>query len=195
MTLEKALSTGGTALEPQAQQSDEDLLLGYRESGDSQFLNALVYRYEGELYSFLRHYLGDDQNAEEAFHMTWLEVNNSASKFQPDQDFRTWLYSIAMKVAHGYPQISPIQDDTPAPQSIKEAQDRSVNQAVWELDKLQNQVFLLVFNQKLRFRQVAEALNVSEKDVREQFAEAFRNVREKCAGVLQIDGGLSGKAA
>jgi RNA polymerase sigma-70 factor (ECF subfamily) len=39
--------------------TDEELLLGYRETSDPDLFAELVRRYERELYSYLRRYLGD----------------------------------------------------------------------------------------------------------------------------------------
>ena len=46
-----------------AAQSDEELLLQYREAGDRQLFSQLVHRYERELFSYLRRYLGDAEMA------------------------------------------------------------------------------------------------------------------------------------
>jgi RNA polymerase sigma-70 factor (ECF subfamily) len=48
-------------------QSDEDLLMAYREASDANLFHELVRRYERELYSYLRRYLGDAEMAEDAF--------------------------------------------------------------------------------------------------------------------------------
>ena len=43
--------------------TDEQLLLDYRRTGDRELYAQLVYRYERELYSYLRRYLGDAEMA------------------------------------------------------------------------------------------------------------------------------------
>ena len=44
--------------------TDEQLLLEYRQTGDRELYAQLVYRYERELFSYLRRYLGNAEMAE-----------------------------------------------------------------------------------------------------------------------------------
>ena len=50
--------------------TDEQLLLTYRETGDRETFAQLVYRYERELFNYLRRYLGNAEMAEDAFQAT-----------------------------------------------------------------------------------------------------------------------------
>src|SRR5436305_14497208 len=79
--------------------SDEELLLGYRESGDANLFSELVRRYERELYSYLRRYLGDASMAEDAFQATFLQVHLKCDQFEEGRKFRPWLYTIATNQA------------------------------------------------------------------------------------------------
>src|SRR3954452_24217163 len=75
--------------------SDEELLLGYRESGDAKLFAELVHRYERELYSYLRRYLSDAEMAEDAFQAALLQVHLKCQQFEPGRAVRPWLYTIA----------------------------------------------------------------------------------------------------
>src|SRR5436190_3601432 len=79
--------------------SDEELLLGYRETGDPKLFSELVRRYERELYSYLRRYLGDAGMAEDAFQATFLQVHLKCDQFEEGRKFRPWLYTIATNQA------------------------------------------------------------------------------------------------
>src|SRR3954469_3436222 len=79
--------------------SDEDLLLGYRESSESSLFQELVRRYERELYSYLRRYLGDAEMAEDAFQAAFLQVHLKCDQYEPGRAFRPWLYTIATNQA------------------------------------------------------------------------------------------------
>src|SRR6188474_1311097 len=81
------------------QQSDEELLLRYRETGDRSLFEDLVHRYERELFSYLRRYLGDTQLAEDAFQATFLQVHLKCGQFETERRFRPWLYTIATNQA------------------------------------------------------------------------------------------------
>ena len=55
--------------------TDEQLLLEYRETGDRELYAQLVYRYERELFSYLRRYLGNAEMAEDVFQAAFLAVH------------------------------------------------------------------------------------------------------------------------
>lgn len=83
----------------ESQISDESLLLEYRATGDRQFFDRLVRRYEREIYTFLRRFLTDAQMAEDAFQATFLSVHLRAEQFEEGRRFRPWLYAIATNKA------------------------------------------------------------------------------------------------
>ena len=65
----------GTA-RPWLMRGDEELMLEYAETGSRLAFEELVHRYERELYSFLRRYLGDAHLAEDAFQATFLQLHS-----------------------------------------------------------------------------------------------------------------------
>ncbi|MEO1614548.1 MAG: RNA polymerase sigma factor [Planctomycetota bacterium] len=82
-----------------ASQTDEALLAAYRESGDRSLFNQLMGRYQREIYSYLRRYIGSTELAEDAFQGTFLQVHLKCSKFDSTRRFRPWLYAIATNQA------------------------------------------------------------------------------------------------
>ena len=79
--------------------SDESLIAQYRESGDRGLFEVLMRRYEREMYSYLRRYIGNTEMAEDAFQGTCLQVHLKCHQFDPDRRFRPWLYAIATNQA------------------------------------------------------------------------------------------------
>jgi RNA polymerase sigma factor (sigma-70 family) len=82
-----------------ASRSDEDLLLAYRDRADRAAFPELVRRYERELYSYLRRYLGDAEMAEDTFQATFLQVHLKCDQFETGRKFRPWLYTVATNQA------------------------------------------------------------------------------------------------
>lgn len=78
---------------------DEELLLEYRATGRQQLLSSLIHRYERELYSYLRRFLGDAALAEDAFQNTFLQVHLKCHLFDGKRKVRPWLYTIATNQA------------------------------------------------------------------------------------------------
>lgn len=81
---------------PLDQLADEQLLALHQQNGDERpYLATLIKRYERELYSFLRRYLGDAALAEDAFQATFLQVHRKGHLFDSGRKFRPWLYTVA----------------------------------------------------------------------------------------------------
>ncbi len=80
-------------------ESDEQLLVRYRQTGRRELFAELVGRYERELFNYLRRYLGDTGMAEDAFQATFLQVHLKCDQFEEGRRFRPWLYTIATNQA------------------------------------------------------------------------------------------------
>ncbi|NBW97168.1 MAG: sigma-70 family RNA polymerase sigma factor, partial [Planctomycetia bacterium] len=79
--------------------SDEDLLRRFRVDDDMAAFEALVHRYERELFSYLRRYLGSAEMADDVFQATFLQVHLKKENFEDGRRFRPWLYTIATNQA------------------------------------------------------------------------------------------------
>ena len=79
--------------------TDEELLLEYRLTGNSALFEALVTRYERELYNYLRRYLNNQVLAEDAFQATFLQVHLKCHLFDGERKVRPWLYTVATNQA------------------------------------------------------------------------------------------------
>jgi RNA polymerase sigma-70 factor (ECF subfamily) len=79
--------------------TDEELLLEYRLTGSPAPFEALVKRYERELYNYLRRFLNNQVLAEDAFQATFLQVHLKCNLFDADRKVRPWLYTVATNQA------------------------------------------------------------------------------------------------
>lgn len=82
-----------------SEETDEALIVRYRDSGERAAFDELVHRYERELYSYLRRYLDDAELAEDVFQATFLQLHLKCDKYETDRKFRPWLYTIATNQA------------------------------------------------------------------------------------------------
>lgn len=78
--------------------SDEDLLLRLK-GGEAEGFETLVRRYERELYGYLRRYLGDPHLADDVFQNTFLQLFLKADQYQAGRPVRPWLFTIATNQA------------------------------------------------------------------------------------------------
>ena len=79
--------------------SDEQLFAEYRATNNDGLFAELIGRYERELYSYLRRYLGNASLAEDAFQSTFMQVHLKGHLFDGSRRFRPWLYTIATNQA------------------------------------------------------------------------------------------------
>ena len=184
--------------------SDEELLLGYRREGEEELFAALVHRYEGELYNYLRRYLGDATMAEDAFQSTFLQVHLKCDKFEKGRKVRPWLYTIATNQAidaqrrnrrhrlisldrHNRSdarELGTLMDllagDEKSPIATLEEEERRAwaQEAVSQLpDTLRNSVILVYF-QGLKYREAAEALGVPVGTVKSRLHSAILKLNQ-----------------
>src|ERR1051325_9895657 len=76
----------------------EDPLALFRQ-GTREAFGALVRRYEGELYGYLRRYLGDGDLADDVFQNTFLQLYTKIHQYELGRPVRPWLYTIATNQA------------------------------------------------------------------------------------------------
>ncbi|BAJ03117.1 sigma-70 family RNA polymerase sigma factor [Shewanella violacea] len=73
---------------------DQCLMLNYAK-GDTSAFETLYLKHKGGLYRYFVRQIGDKQLAEDLYQETWGRIIKSASSYQADAKFTTWLYRIA----------------------------------------------------------------------------------------------------
>jgi RNA polymerase sigma-70 factor (ECF subfamily) len=183
--------------EPEVRAPDEELLLAYRDHGDRQAFARLVRRYERELFSYLRRYLGDAELAEDAFQGAFLQVHLKADQFDMSRRFRPWLYAIATNQAidvqrrNRRHQIGSLDRSTrfqdearlgsiltsdegnPLEKAETEEQRRWVRDQLVHLPEHLRSVILLVYYQQMKYREAAEALSIPVGTVKSRMHTAM----------------------
>jgi RNA polymerase sigma-70 factor (ECF subfamily) len=167
--------------------SDESLIEQYRHSGDRALFETLIRRYEREMYSYLRRYIGNAELAEDAFQGTFLQVHLKCQQFDLSRRFRPWLYAIATNQAidiqrrnkrHRMVSLDRsaatdqdrqeggwserIVGDVPDPQQVASHTENKtwVHDSVASLGESLQQVVHLVYYQGLKYREAAEVLGI-----------------------------------
>jgi RNA polymerase sigma-70 factor (ECF subfamily) len=190
---------------PLPERTDEELLLLYRDCGDRAAFETLVRRYERELYHYLRRYLGDEQLAEDAFQLTFLQVYLKSDQFERGRKFRPWLYAIATNQAtdmqrrnrrHRMVSLDrPTEDQTQAehtclaqmvegaertPAACTESSEQAeqVRALVDRLPEPLRRVVLLVYFQGLKYREAAEVLDIPVGTVKSRLHTAMAKLSQ-----------------
>jgi RNA polymerase sigma-70 factor (ECF subfamily) len=183
--------------------TDEAMLIQYRQSGDRSLFEQLINRYQREIYSYLRRYIGNAELAEDAFQGTFLQVHLKCQQFDAKRRFRPWLYAVATnqaidiqrrnkrhrmvsldRFARGEDdQRSGSWSDTivgGAPDPLTTAAQHEsgvwVHEAVESLGESAQQVIHLVYYQGLKYREAAEALQIPVGTVKSRLHAAVQRL-------------------
>lgn len=184
--------------------TDEELLLEYRLTGSPATFEALVKRYERELYSYLRRFLNNQALAEDAFQATFLQVHLKSHLFDADRKVRPWLYTVATNQAIDiqrrnrrhrlvsldrpnrvqHDEIGPLIDvlssreDEPASRLEKGERREWVRQAVAALPESLRSPVRLVYFRGMKYREAADELKVPVGTVKSRLHSAVKKLTE-----------------
>ena len=189
---------------PFAAMSDEELLLAYRGNGDRELFTALAQRYERELYSYLKRYLGDAEMAEDAFQAAFLQVHLKCKHYEPGRAVRPWLYTIATNQAidaqrrnrrhrmvsldragaSDGEEVGRLMDllvsQEPSPSAQLTALERQawLAKAVKRLPEGLRDVVQLVYFQEMKYREAADVLGIPVGTVKSRLHAAVGKLNE-----------------
>lgn len=191
-------------LRPEADLSDEELLITYRETGDREIFARLVHRYERELFSYLRRYVGNAEMAEDAFQATFLQIHLKCDQFEEGRKFRPWMYTIATNQAidaqrrnrrHRMVSLDQsggqeaddvgklidllVSSDVDPLERVDEMErSQQMQEAVDELPDFLRTALQLVYYQGLKYREAAEVLDVPVGTVKSRIHTAILKLTE-----------------
>lgn len=189
--------------------TDEELLTRYRNEGRPEDFDELVRRYERELYRYLVRYLGDASLAEDVFQNTFLQVHLKKDLYEDGRPVRPWLYSIAthqgvdaLRKAGRHPTISLdrqasgggdndvgslldlLVSDTPGPLSKLQGEERArwVRESIARLPEVLRETLIMAYYQDLKYREIAEALEIPVGTVKSRLHAAIAKLQEMARG-------------
>ncbi len=188
------------------QPSDSELVRRAR-SGDLGAFEELVDRYERRVYTIARRVTGNEHDAEDVTQQTFISALEHLDSFREEASFSTWLLRIAtygalkiLRKRKGLPTVSldeavaPDPDDdyakiphpeyvadwkeSPEQLSQRHETQRLIEEALAALDEKHRLVFLLRDVEGLSVKETAEALGLSEANVKVRLLRARLQLRE-----------------
>jgi RNA polymerase sigma-70 factor, ECF subfamily len=187
------------------EQTDEELLLDYRVTKDREIFTELVGRYERELFSYLRRYLGSAELAEDAFQSTFLQVHLKCDLFEEGRRFKPWLYAIATNQAidvqrkdrrHRAVSLDGLagqaqtgrertlmdlmvsQQSEPGTRAHEDERNAALKGAIDQLSDQMRTVVHLVYYQGMKYREAAEVMRVPVGTVKSRLHTAVAKLTE-----------------
>ena len=166
--------------------SGRELMLAFQ-AGDSSAFDSLVYRYQKQVHNFLRRYLRDRNRMEDLTQEVFIRVYKSRERYQPSAGFRTWLFTIATRLALNeirairrkrrvFAEI-PDEPESDSPSPFRTAEDHReenphkqieekelgllLDRLIEDLPPNQKAAILLSRLGKLSYKEIAEVLDMS----------------------------------
>ena len=183
--------------------SDEELFRRCRVNGDSAAFESLVHRYEQELFSYLRRYLGNAEMADDVFQATFLQVHLKKEQFEDGRRFRPWLYTIATNQAIDAQRrnrrhrlvsldhrtggeddvgslVEMLAGDGQTADELLQAEEARdwVRSAVDDLPESLKGALMLVYHQGMKYREAADVLGIPVGTVKSRLHAALLKLNE-----------------
>ena len=192
------------ALDPLRLCSDEDLVLRLKE-GQSDVLGLLIRRYERELYGYLRRYIGDAHLADDVFQNTFLQLFVKVSQYEAGRPVRPWLYTIATNQAidalrkhqrqtmvsldqhaaespegevRSLLELLESRDSGPVDRSIDRERRVLIQEWIDHLPDFLRQVVQLAYYQGMKYREIADQLQIPVGTVKSRLHTALLKLQE-----------------
>jgi RNA polymerase sigma-70 factor (ECF subfamily) len=183
---------------------DEDLMAQFQQ-GQKEAFGVLVRRYERELYGYLRRYLGDAHLADDVFQNTFLQLYVKINQYEQGRPVRPWLYTLATHQAidtlrrngrhqalsldqkrddhqegdpHALMDVLEAQGPGPIEQLSSEERRDRVRASVDKLPDFLRQVVVLAYYQGLKYREIAEILEIPVGTVKSRLHAALLKLHD-----------------
>lgn len=175
--------------------SDEQAMWRVQAEDDERAFAQLVRRWEEPLRRLCTRMLGDPHRGEDLTQEAFARVFARRKAYQPSARFSTWLWRIALNLCYdelrrlkrrGEESLdredAPVLDEVqswiapmPAPDEALVAREQGelVRQAMLRLPEVYRSVLILRHYEDLKFREIAEVLELPEGTVKSRMAEAL----------------------
>jgi len=172
--------------------SDENLLR-LALAGDGGCFGELVTRWERRIYGFIFRYVGDREEARDLTQETFAKAYKNLGRLSDPRKFSSWLYKIAlnecrMRFRRRRWDTVPLPDsveaalekaDQPTPEQALASKERVqlLRQTLMKLPEEQKTVILMKEYQGLKFREIAEVLDLPLSTVKSRMYLGLKTLR------------------
>ena len=175
-------------------------------AGHDAALNDLMDRHAERLFHYLLRQLNNETDATDIAQETFVRIYHHRARFQPGQNFSTWLYTIATNLLRDrfrwrarHPQVSldaedeetaalkdALPDSAPSPSDQTAAHERAaeVRRAIASLPEDLRTAVILSEYDGLSHAQIAAILKCSAKAVESRLYRARAHLRQRLEALL-----------
>ena len=196
---------------PELSELSDIELVGFAQKGDLDAWEALISRYEQKIYLLAMRMLRNISDAEDVTQQTFLSVMEHLQNFRGESSFSTWILRIAthasLKVIRKrkggqfvsldksqaedegtgripHPEYIASWKELPENALLSDELKGLLSEALSELEEKYRIVFLLRDVEGLSIRETAEAIGISEANIKVRLLRARLQLREKLTRVL-----------
>lgn len=166
--------------------TDEELILRYRSTGDTEWLGILLKRYTTLLFGVAMKYLKNTMQAEDAVQQVFLKVLTGMPA-GPIANFKGWLYVLIKnhclnELRNHKHELITVDTDTTA-EEIPEAQEGTqfaadtIFNALALLNEQQKKCITLFYFQKQHYEQIMSATGYTFTEVKSHIQNGRRNLK------------------
>ena len=156
------------------QLTDEEIAMYLLKTGEDKYFTKLTDRYKDKIFNFTVRYLSSREDSEDITEDIFVKVYFKIDKFDQNKgSFKTWLYRIARNTVYNklkekkITKISYVDIYTnELDENINIENDEIVQSAINKLKKEQKIIILLYYIEGLKYREIAEILNIPENTVK-----------------------------
>jgi RNA polymerase sigma-70 factor (ECF subfamily) len=178
--------------------SDEQLMLAFSK-GSPEAFTELFSRYKLPIYGFFCRRVLEKHHAEELTQETFLALLRAAARYEPRALFRTYLYSIGLKILRAHRRKAAFRATFLGhPNSIRDPGKPDsteaglwIRRAVEKLDSVDREILLLREFEQLSYAEIADLLELPVNTVRSRLFRARTALRS----LLEPDAFASAKDA
>lgn len=179
----------GSELENMA---DDAILLERIEAGEREAFDALISKYQREIYFLALRMLKNAEDAEEMAQKTFVTAFQKVTTFEGRSSFRTWLYQVCINMCKTFlkrrktvVELSDymVQDgepeDTPLSGLVKSEMAKQAADAVGELPEKQKMAVTLRIFHEMGFREIGEVVGCTENAAKVNFHYGMDTLRKR----------------
>ncbi len=173
-------------------------LIRQAQSGDRRALNQLFSQWYPRVYNMAYRYFHDEDLAADVSQQTFVAIQKSLPQLRDPQAFKAWLFRTAVNCCHSLSrrrhrqkaslevismQPGRSQPITPYQELDRKERSQIVLAALQEIPDEQREVIVMKEYEGLKFREIAEILQLSENTVKSRLyygLKAMRKLLEDC---------------
>lgn len=179
-------------------ETSDNKLIRQAQSGDRRALNQLFGQWYPRVYNMAYRYFSDEDMAADVSQQTFVAIQKSLTKLRDPQAFKAWLFRTAINCCHSlarknYRHQASLEEIsleenrsrpvTPYQELDRKERSQIVLAVLQEIPEEQREVIVMKEYEGLKFREIAEILQLSENTVKSRLyygLKAMRKLLEDC---------------